>query len=293
MKPELSSVLNRLEELFSEEPPEYLCPISQQLMEDPVMTVIGSTYDRISIQRWFIDNTRDPLTNQVLPNRTLIPNRSLKASVERFLHQKNFIQRLKVLIREQGDYQMAHQIYLREQEAQDRKRQMSLNQSSSFSSSPYFSPLSSLERVSTSSSSSSTSSDYSRPAFPKESEFSNSPFSMVGRQQMIIQIMSFVEALGVFVKCSPEEAHYLVGLCVNSLMLGRDQYGAFLRDISQSNLTFQRESGNFIQVYLEKNLFIWDIAGDRQFADEIIGALFHQKLPELRARYEPKLRNPF
>lgn len=33
-------------------PIEYLCPISSEVMEDPVSTMDGFTYERKSIQRW-------------------------------------------------------------------------------------------------------------------------------------------------------------------------------------------------------------------------------------------------
>jgi hypothetical protein len=33
-------------------PTEYLCPISSEVMEDPVSTVDGFTYERKNIERW-------------------------------------------------------------------------------------------------------------------------------------------------------------------------------------------------------------------------------------------------
>jgi hypothetical protein len=35
-------------------PNELLCPISSELMEDPVMTVDGFTYERKNIERWYV-----------------------------------------------------------------------------------------------------------------------------------------------------------------------------------------------------------------------------------------------
>jgi hypothetical protein len=36
-------------------PPHFLCPVSMELMKDPVMVATGHTYDRPSIKRWTQD----------------------------------------------------------------------------------------------------------------------------------------------------------------------------------------------------------------------------------------------
>jgi hypothetical protein len=36
-----------------EPPPLFQCPISMELMEDPVTVATGVTYDRRSMERWF------------------------------------------------------------------------------------------------------------------------------------------------------------------------------------------------------------------------------------------------
>ena len=59
--------------------PAFICPISQEIMIDPVMTSDGHTYDRQCIMQWFEQgNTRSPLTNLPLEGANwLIPNRAL------------------------------------------------------------------------------------------------------------------------------------------------------------------------------------------------------------------------
>ncbi|GMI98448.1 hypothetical protein HRI_003514100 [Hibiscus trionum] len=53
-------------------PREFRCPISLDLMKDPVTLSTGITYDRQSIDKWIeAGNFTCPLTNQVL--RTLEP----------------------------------------------------------------------------------------------------------------------------------------------------------------------------------------------------------------------------
>ena len=51
-------------------PPDLLCPITYQLLEDPVMLVdSGQTYERAAIEEWLCrGNTKDPITGDyVLP----------------------------------------------------------------------------------------------------------------------------------------------------------------------------------------------------------------------------------
>ncbi|KAH0679470.1 hypothetical protein KY284_020555 [Solanum tuberosum] len=56
-------------------PPEYLCPLSHQLMKDPVVLASGRTYDRPFIEKWLNEGNRTcPETKEVLPNSDLIPN---------------------------------------------------------------------------------------------------------------------------------------------------------------------------------------------------------------------------
>ena len=42
-----------MQEKISTIPSEFICPILQTMMEDPVLTIDGFTYDRIAITEWF------------------------------------------------------------------------------------------------------------------------------------------------------------------------------------------------------------------------------------------------
>ncbi|XP_057782042.1 E3 ubiquitin-protein ligase PUB22-like [Salvia miltiorrhiza] len=58
----------------------FLCPISMQLMSDPVTVSTGITYDRRSIEKWLLScrKTTCPVTNQPLdPAAALTPNHTL------------------------------------------------------------------------------------------------------------------------------------------------------------------------------------------------------------------------
>ena len=64
--------------------PEHLaCPISAELMVDPVMVAESfQTYERASIERWFRTKKTDPMTNLALRSTTLVPNARLRAASE-------------------------------------------------------------------------------------------------------------------------------------------------------------------------------------------------------------------
>ncbi|XP_020584120.1 U-box domain-containing protein 11-like [Phalaenopsis equestris] len=63
-------------------PEDFLCPISLELMRDPVIVSTGQTYERSSIQRWVnCGNRTCPKTQQKLQNLTLTPNFVLRSLI--------------------------------------------------------------------------------------------------------------------------------------------------------------------------------------------------------------------
>lgn len=58
--------------------PEYVCPISLEVMIDPVICSDGQTYDRVNIERWLQNNNTSPISNAVLNDLTLRPNIALR-----------------------------------------------------------------------------------------------------------------------------------------------------------------------------------------------------------------------
>ncbi|KAJ7975287.1 RING-type E3 ubiquitin transferase [Quillaja saponaria] len=72
-KPELEVVI----------PNHFRCPISLDLMKDPVTLSTGITYDRESIETWFeAGNYTCPVTNQIVRNFDQIPNHSLRTMMQ-------------------------------------------------------------------------------------------------------------------------------------------------------------------------------------------------------------------
>lgn len=73
-------------------PEHFLCPISSEIMRDPVMLATGQTYDRPYIQAWFdADHHTCPKTQQVLPARSLTPNYLVRSMIEQWCdtHEAN------------------------------------------------------------------------------------------------------------------------------------------------------------------------------------------------------------
>ncbi|GLJ55816.1 hypothetical protein SUGI_1198330 [Cryptomeria japonica] len=67
-------------------PSYFLCPISMQLMKDPVTLCTGATYDRHSIEKWMftMENKSCPLTKQPLQNTELTPNHTLRRLIQQW-----------------------------------------------------------------------------------------------------------------------------------------------------------------------------------------------------------------
>ena len=63
----------------------FICPISQDIMRDPVKTIDGFTYDRRSIERWFQTAQTSPLTGLPLGSTILEPNAALRQQIDEFV----------------------------------------------------------------------------------------------------------------------------------------------------------------------------------------------------------------
>ncbi|XP_022766047.1 E3 ubiquitin-protein ligase PUB23-like [Durio zibethinus] len=65
-------------------PPFFICPISLEIMKDPVTVSTGITYDRESIEKWLFSgkNTTCPVTKQVIADCELTPNHTLRRLIQ-------------------------------------------------------------------------------------------------------------------------------------------------------------------------------------------------------------------
>uniref|UniRef100_A0A668AQP7 WD repeat, SAM and U-box domain-containing protein 1 n=1 Tax=Myripristis murdjan TaxID=586833 RepID=A0A668AQP7_9TELE len=75
----------RVEQSGSEAPDEFLCPITRELMKDPVIAADGYSYEREAIKSWLTaKNKSSPMTNLPLQTTLVTPNRSLKMAIARW-----------------------------------------------------------------------------------------------------------------------------------------------------------------------------------------------------------------
>ncbi|GAY49249.1 hypothetical protein CUMW_117790 [Citrus unshiu] len=72
-------------------PHEFLCPITLEIMRDPVIIASGQTFERESVQKWFDSNHRTcPKTRQTLAHLSIAPNYALKNLILQWCEKNNF-----------------------------------------------------------------------------------------------------------------------------------------------------------------------------------------------------------
>ncbi|XP_057948642.1 U-box domain-containing protein 17 [Malania oleifera] len=72
-------IAQEIADTFITIPRDFCCPISLDLMRDPVIICTGQTYDRSSISRWMEEgHCTCPKTGQLLFHTRLVPNRALR-----------------------------------------------------------------------------------------------------------------------------------------------------------------------------------------------------------------------
>lgn len=68
----------------SDIPEEFRCVITRELMERPVITSDGHTYERSAIAKWLEEHNTSPKTGRELPDKVLKPNHALRAQIMAF-----------------------------------------------------------------------------------------------------------------------------------------------------------------------------------------------------------------
>ncbi|NXL87794.1 WSDU1 protein, partial [Alectura lathami] len=87
-----SKILQKIEELrmkmvsaSAPVPDEFLCPITRELMKDPVIAADGYSYEKEAMENWISSKRRSsPMTNLPLHTLMLTPNRTLKMAISRW-----------------------------------------------------------------------------------------------------------------------------------------------------------------------------------------------------------------
>ena len=66
-------------------PRKLTCPITTDLLIDPVVTADGQSYERDAIEKWLRKHDTSPLTGKKLGHKTLAPNQYLRTQVGEFI----------------------------------------------------------------------------------------------------------------------------------------------------------------------------------------------------------------
>lgn len=70
-------------------PPSFVCPITREVMTDPVSTCDGHSYERSSIIKWLKRNKISPVTGAVLSTTSLTDNHALRNSIQEWELQQS------------------------------------------------------------------------------------------------------------------------------------------------------------------------------------------------------------
>ena len=62
----------------------FICPISKKIMEDPVITPYGTTYEKSAILNWIKKNKTDYINNKVLTEDMLVTDYVLKTAIKEY-----------------------------------------------------------------------------------------------------------------------------------------------------------------------------------------------------------------
>ncbi|CAF1123814.1 unnamed protein product [Didymodactylos carnosus] len=74
-------------------PATFICPITHDVMEDPVMDPDGNSYERGAIINWLSRESTSPITKKSLTVADLVPNQALAAAIEQFKITNNISRR--------------------------------------------------------------------------------------------------------------------------------------------------------------------------------------------------------
>lgn len=65
---------------------EFLCPITYELMREPVVAMDGHTYEKHAIEKWLKSNHTSPRSGEAM-EATIIPNINLKKLIQDIINE--------------------------------------------------------------------------------------------------------------------------------------------------------------------------------------------------------------
>jgi hypothetical protein len=79
--------MNPVDATSEEHPPSFYCPISCQVMHDPVVLEDGHTYERRHISKWLESKETSPVTGAHLPSKAMFPNHAMRNAITEYFQK--------------------------------------------------------------------------------------------------------------------------------------------------------------------------------------------------------------
>lgn len=73
------------DELASSAPRGFICPLTMEVMFDPVLDAEGNTYERSSLLKWLEHNQTSPVSRQPLNDRMIIANNAMRDTIHEYM----------------------------------------------------------------------------------------------------------------------------------------------------------------------------------------------------------------
>eukprot|EP00736_Rhodelphis_marinus_P008436 Rmarinus@m.2704 len=80
----LPEELSYTHDITDNAPAQFMCPITREVMRDPVVAADGHTYERTAVERWFRRSLLSPLCGLRVPHTRLSPNANLATMIARW-----------------------------------------------------------------------------------------------------------------------------------------------------------------------------------------------------------------
>ena len=78
-----------VDERMPKRPEDHSCPITYEVMTDPVTAGDGMTYERAAIEQWLSNRNNSPSTGAELPHKIVVPNQALKSIIRDWEEQEH------------------------------------------------------------------------------------------------------------------------------------------------------------------------------------------------------------
>jgi hypothetical protein len=70
-------------------PNEFICPISMDIMKDPVICEDGYSYEKNNIINWLKRSGTSPMTREKMSLERILPNDSVKSAIDKWNKERN------------------------------------------------------------------------------------------------------------------------------------------------------------------------------------------------------------